>query len=602
MKNIFKVSVFIFLLSFSGIQAQTITSVDPNEGTQCQQLSIIVTGENVNFMQGTSSVHLTQNGSDDIYPENNTVLNINQIQSDFYFSPDDQEGSYNVEAWNSSGYIVLNNGFYLNPVANLPQLLSIDPDTALAGEAFEMDIIGEFTHFGQGYNQNVWLNSSYGSYLLNSTLQVISPTHLKVGFVISSYSAPGSYSLYVRNELDGTLVMQDAFTLLTSSSSPELTSIIPDFAYQGSELTVTVTGRNTDFTQGSSLFYLVNINSLISPSNSTVINDTVITGDFVINFDESVGYYDVLASNYGYGSVSLPDGFEVRSAGSAPQIQTITPETAQQGTRVIFQIKTINTHFEEPGNPVSVTLVKGWEELYCHDITVVDSVTFQASYIFSHANDTGWHDLIVYAPLDGTLRLDSCVNLLAPSGEASVYSVVPDTASQGDTLIISVTGKNIVFMQGTSQLNLTQGNLTLSPTNQTVVNDTVITGEFNFLVNFPAGKYDVNVDGGYAWPSLMLPDGFSLKLFDFIGETDYNAMLTIYPNPAKEVLNIKRNFGSTLDYQIQLFDTQGHLVLEEILSGNSSETQLSLSSIKKGVYLLKVTQDKSVQTERIVIQ
>ena len=79
-------------------------------------------------------------------------------------------------------------------------------------------------------------------------------------------------------------------------------------------------------------------------------------------------------------------------------------------------------------------------------------------------------------------------------------------------------------------------------------------------------------------------------------------MLTIYPNPAKEVLNIRRNFGSTLDYQIQLFDTQGHLVLEDILSGKISESQLSLSSIEKGVYLLKVTQDKSVQTERIVIQ
>ena len=601
MKNIFKVSVFIFLLSFSGIQAQTITSVDPNEGTQCQQLSIIVTGENVNFMQGTSSVHLSQSGYDGIYPENNTVLNINQIQSDFYFNPDDQEGSYNVEAWNGSGYIVLNNGFYLNPVANLPQLLSIDPDTAVSGETFEMEIIGEYTHFGMDNLENVFLYAS-GTYIYKSYITMIDLTHLVVGFNVSTYTPAGSYSVNYNSRLDVNLTMPDAFTLLPSANSPEIVSVEPNAAFQGDQLTVTVTGTNTLFQQGSSMLYFYNEFNEIYPFSHTVINDTIITGDFLFNSDDDTGYYDVTVYNWNLGSVTLENGFYLFSAGSAPSLVSCFPIEAYQGTRTIFEIRTANTHFNTETNMPSVTLVCESEELYCHDITVVDSVTLLANFVFSYANAHGWHDLVVYAPLDGTMNLENAVNLLEAITQPTISSVVPDSANQGDALTISVTGNNIVFMQGTSQLSLTQGNLTISPSSQTIVNDSVLSGEFNFLTNFPTGKYDVAIDNGYAWPPMNLPEGFNLMLFDFMDEISHHSMLTIYPNPAKEVLNIRRNFGSTLDYQIQLFDTQGHLVLEEILSGKISESQLNLSSIEKGVYLLKVTQNKSVQSERIVIQ
>ena len=307
MKRTFIFNLFALFLFVTGMQAQTITSVDPNEGTQCQQLSIIVTGENVNFMQGTSSVHLSQSGSDGIYPENNTVLNINQIQSDFYFSPDNQEGSYNVEAWNGSGYIVLNNGFYLNPVANLPQLLSIDPDTAVSGETFEMEIIGEYTHFGMDNLENVYLYAS-GTYISKSYIIVIDLNHLVVGFNLSTYNPAGSYSVNYNSRLDGNLTMPDAFTLLPSANSPEIVSVEPNAAFQGDQLTVTVTGTNTLFQQGSSMLYFYNDFNEIYPFSHNVINDTIITGDFLFNSDDDTGYYNVTVYNWDLGSVILENG------------------------------------------------------------------------------------------------------------------------------------------------------------------------------------------------------------------------------------------------------------------------------------------------------
>ncbi|PIY30938.1 MAG: hypothetical protein COZ08_10115, partial [Bacteroidetes bacterium CG_4_10_14_3_um_filter_42_6] len=77
---------------------------------------------------------------------------------------------------------------------------------------------------------------------------------------------------------------------------------------------------------------------------------------------------------------------------------------------------------------------------------------------------------------------------------------------------------------------------------------------------------------------------------------------TFYPNPVKETLYVKRNYNTSGEFMIRVFDVQGRLVLSETLPSGMSTKKLEVITLKKGTYLLHVSQGLSYQTEQFVIQ
>ncbi len=72
------------------------------------------------------------------------------------------------------------------------------------------------------------------------------------------------------------------------------------------------------------------------------------------------------------------------------------------------------------------------------------------------------------------------------------------------------------------------------------------------------------------------------------------AGITVFPNPATSLLNFE---GIQSSDAIQLIDLQGKL----ILSDNQQSNSLDISTLEKGVYLLRVTRDgKHIQTVKIL--
>ena len=71
--------------------------------------------------------------------------------------------------------------------------------------------------------------------------------------------------------------------------------------------------------------------------------------------------------------------------------------------------------------------------------------------------------------------------------------------------------------------------------------------------------------------------------------------LTIYPNPAKDVVNVRTNAQR---YEYQLINTWGQVVLNGRLSGDGS---ISVKDINNGVYFLRVVADGEMSINRIVI-
>ena len=74
--------------------------------------------------------------------------------------------------------------------------------------------------------------------------------------------------------------------------------------------------------------------------------------------------------------------------------------------------------------------------------------------------------------------------------------------------------------------------------------------------------------------------------------------INIYPNPAKDVLNILTNSEPAT---LKLYDVNGRLVKQQQVAGRSVQ-KIQVGFLKSGLYLLKIETAARVTTKKIVIQ
>ena len=79
-----------------------------------------------------------------------------------------------------------------------------------------------------------------------------------------------------------------------------------------------------------------------------------------------------------------------------------------------------------------------------------------------------------------------------------------------------------------------------------------------------------------------------------VDQNQLKEFISVYPNPVNSILNIEVNNQIKIE-KIQLFNIVGKLVKEE-----KEVNQLSVNQLVKGMYLLKITTDKGVLTQKIL--
>ncbi|MDV7186449.1 T9SS type A sorting domain-containing protein [Lutibacter sp. TH_r2] len=94
-------------------------------------------------------------------------------------------------------------------------------------------------------------------------------------------------------------------------------------------------------------------------------------------------------------------------------------------------------------------------------------------------------------------------------------------------------------------------------------------------------------------------DNISLKedVTNSIEDNELSKSFNVYPNPANGVLFIKSNQFAVSN--VAIFNVMGQKVLEQQELENN---QLDVSSISKGMYILKVTSDSKSFTKKIIIE
>lgn len=87
-----------------------------------------------------------------------------------------------------------------------------------------------------------------------------------------------------------------------------------------------------------------------------------------------------------------------------------------------------------------------------------------------------------------------------------------------------------------------------------------------------------------------LTQGFHQTNWNLVGVEDFapNYEVTIFPNPTQDVLNIKSSRFDHVTYT--LYDAQGKLVMQNILS--AEQTPIQVSQLAPGAYSLSINDQK----------
>ncbi|MAN27794.1 MULTISPECIES: BspA family leucine-rich repeat surface protein [Mesonia] len=98
--------------------------------------------------------------------------------------------------------------------------------------------------------------------------------------------------------------------------------------------------------------------------------------------------------------------------------------------------------------------------------------------------------------------------------------------------------------------------------------------------------------------SPIITNMVSTEFVDNLGMNNANSeksQVVIYPNPIKNILNLKPNDGVVLE-EISIYDLQG----KKLLSFNENLNQLNLENLSSGIYILNIKTDKSFTNKQLI--
>ena len=87
----------------------------------------------------------------------------------------------------------------------------------------------------------------------------------------------------------------------------------------------------------------------------------------------------------------------------------------------------------------------------------------------------------------------------------------------------------------------------------------------------------------------------------YVKECETGHKITLYPNPVKDILELKIENGNLYNVSYQIFNINGQLMSQSSIHANN--TQIDMTPLSSAVYLLTVRQnDREIQTFKIVKQ
>ena len=458
---------------FSVTPGHYISSITPNSGTLGQTLTVAVQGVLTHFVAGQTTLTY----GPDITVSGVTVTSPTTLTAQVAIANSAALGWRTAFVNTGSEYATV--GFRIDLPFNAT-LLSVSPAAGQQGQSLTVNILGQYTNFKQGVTQailggGITVNSLTINNGQSATAQVsISPT---------AYSGLRTVSMITGGEVVSGLL----FTV--SPGVAILTSVTPNTGAQGQVVTVAIRGANTHFLQGSTT---ASATGGISVSSLTITDALNATAQLSIGNAAQLGLQTITLATAGEAA-SLQFGFTVTQA--TPILLSGTPATGQQGTTLNIALLGQATHWTQ-----GTTTASFGPDITVNSVTVANAGSAIANITVS---PTAFIGLRGFSVTTGAETVQLAVSFTVTSGSAALTLLTPNSARQGDTVTVHVTGQNTNFLQGATTasagLNINVGVVTVnSPTSADVMlalGTTAVTGLRGFTLN--TGGQSASIASGF---------------------------------------------------------------------------------------------------------
>lgn len=281
--------------------APHLVSANPMSGNAGQTLNVTITGTNTHFKKNKKQTQVYFSFTQ--ATATTTVVNDSVLKAKITIPATTYTDNYIIKVENPQDGSLLLYDFHVNGVTPPnPVLNAINPNVGRQGQSLNVTITGTDTHFDTINGTKLWFHFSPGS----STIEVnsytpISYTTLNANIRIPIDAPLGSYSIEVKNYVDGSMILPNAFTV--QPAGPELVYTHVTNAKPGQKASVSAITTRTHY-KTSKPTMVFNFGGTIVNADSVVVgDDTLLFADVTIPPNITPGRYPFTITNATDGSL-----------------------------------------------------------------------------------------------------------------------------------------------------------------------------------------------------------------------------------------------------------------------------------------------------------
>ena len=556
-------ATLLSLLLFTGFSsfAQTLT-VSPNSASKGQSLSILFSGSNLNFAQGTNTTYMYfAQGTSTLYPNQTFSIDSNHTIGDFTINPYTNCGSYTA--------IIFGQG---SSTLSFPNALTIDCSTNISGTVYN-DLDSSGTN-----------NAEPG---MPYTPIIVQPGNI-TGYAdyYGNYSMPlaaGTYQVSVAPPAYYAQTSTPSIYTINTTVNPVSTGV--DFGLHAppvNDVSVYIQGPHPRV--GYSRVYWLYIGN-----NGTTVQSPNVTLTLDSNLSIASCQYPYTANGNTYtidltGTSIYPNNYEyisleIMASASAPLNQTATiaaqlTNALQPDNYPADNVDTLYTYFVNSFDPNEKTVIPagvGTNKETLKSSTLKYQIDFQNT-----GNDVAYLVQIVDT-LDANLDLRT-FKLLGSSH--------PVTYSMKANGVVTFRFQNINLPASSVDQKGSQGNVSYSIKPKSgIAENTVISNTASIFFDFNQ--------------AVVTNTTRSTMVTTYTGINDISLQnsFLFYPNPASDALHISNEKLTIKD--VTVYNMLGEVILTKQV--NAVSTQISTSTLTSGVYLVRMQTQNGEVTKRISI-
>jgi hypothetical protein len=265
---------------YIGPNNATLLSVSPNVEGQGWSGPVALTASGTHFLPNATQVSITGG----IIVGDVNVIDSTDAIAQVIVPANASVGLQNVTVSTGGEIATLNNSFTV--ISTTPYLSSVSPASGVQGQTLDVVIQGVNTSFSQ-----TAIAADFTGEITVNKVTVNSTSQVTVNITVSTFANVGSITANLISGPAGGATLFP-FTFTVTASGAAIISVTPDSVPQGGQLTLTVTGVNTSWVQGTTTatFYP---EPVITPAFDliTIIDATHATLNIAVPTDTPPGTY-----------------------------------------------------------------------------------------------------------------------------------------------------------------------------------------------------------------------------------------------------------------------------------------------------------------------